>query len=295
VALGLSAVAGGCDGGGAHGGGDPGAVRVVDDAGREVRLVSPAARVISLVPARTEAIIALGAGDRLIARTQYDLQPSLEHLPSVGNALNPSVEWLAAQRPDLVIAWADGEARTVIDQLSAVGVAAYGTRVETLAEHDAAIADLGELLGVAPAADSLRAAISAQLDRVRRAVEGRERPRVLFLVGVETPFTTAKGTFLDEVVAIAGGDNVFHDLAQPWAQVSLEEIVRRRPEVIVVATRNPGGTTAARLRTIPGWRDVPAVRSGHVHEVDADLFTRVGPDVGTAAARLATILHPGAL
>jgi iron complex transport system substrate-binding protein len=209
--------------------------------------------------------------------------------------LNPSIEWLAAQRPDLVIAWADGETRSVIDRLAELGIAAYGTRVETLAEHDEALRDLGVLTGLEAQADSLRASITADLDAVRARVTGLPRRRVLFLVGYETPFTAGPGTFLHELIEAAGGRNVFGDLPQRWAQVSVEEIVRRRPDVIVVATRSPGGgAIAAELARRPGWRDTEAVRAGRVFEVEADRFTRVGPDVGRAARQLAELLHGGA-
>ena len=85
-------------------------VSVMDDAGRTITLVRPAHRVISMIPAQTEIVKILGGVDRLVARTKWDTDPALAHLPSTGNALTPSVEWLAAQKPDLVIAWPDNDA-----------------------------------------------------------------------------------------------------------------------------------------------------------------------------------------
>jgi ABC-type Fe3+-hydroxamate transport system substrate-binding protein len=264
---------------------------VIDDAGREVRLTAPARRVISLVPARTESILALGAGDRLIARTRYDLDPRLAGLPSLGNALNPSLEWLAAQRPDLVIAWADGESRTVVERLASLGIPAYATRVETLAELDRSLRDLGVLLALNATADSLRAAIADTLTAVSRSVAAREPVRVLYLVGLDPPLVAGPGTFVDELLRIAGAANVFADAAQRWPGISIEEAVRRDPDVIIISTSSPTGDPAGRLRRRPGWRDMRAVRSGNVHEVDADLFNRPGPRVGEAARHLSGVLH----
>ncbi len=85
------------------------AIVVVDDAGDTVRLAAPARRIVSLVPAQTEVLLALGVTDRIIARTDFDTQPAIRHLPSTGNGLMPNVEWIAAQRPDLVISWADAQ------------------------------------------------------------------------------------------------------------------------------------------------------------------------------------------
>jgi iron complex transport system substrate-binding protein len=268
------------------------ALTVFDDAGREVRLRSPAHRIISLVPARTEAILALGAADWLIARTEYDLDPRVAALPSVGNALNPSVEWLVAQQPDLVIAWADGEARSIVERLTMIGVTVYATRVETLDQLDKSIRDLGTLLGLSTRADSLRWSIADTLGAVRRRVAGEVPVRVLYLVGLDPPLAAGPRTFVHDVIEAAGGANVFGDLAHAWPSISVEEVLRRDPDVIIVSTSQPAADATSRFAGRPGWRELRAVRSGAVHDVDADLFNRVGPRVGLAASHLAALLHP---
>jgi hypothetical protein len=124
-----------------------GPVSVIDDAGRTVALPEPARRVISMVPAQTEIVTILAGVDAVIARTQWDHDPRLAHLPSIGNALTPSVEWLAAQRPDLVIVWPDAQSRDVVSRLSGIGVPVYASRVESVAEIRSMIERLGVLLG----------------------------------------------------------------------------------------------------------------------------------------------------
>jgi iron complex transport system substrate-binding protein len=293
-ALVLLALVGGCDRGmdGEHAGDDAAApITVIDDAHREVRLAAPAQRIISLVPARTEALLALGAGDRLIARTQYDLDARLAALPSVGNALNPSVEWIVAQRPDLVIAWADGEARSIVERLGMIGIPVYSTRVESLEQLDRSVRDLGVLLGVPQRADSLRWSMADTLAAVRQRVAGEVPVRVLYLVGLEPPLVAGPGTFIAEILEAAGGVNVFGDLSQPWPAISVEEALRRDPDVIIVSTNTPTDDGAARFDGRPGWRELRAVRARAVYEVDADLFNRPGPRVGEAASRLAELLH----
>jgi iron complex transport system substrate-binding protein len=267
------------------------AISVQDDAGRQVQLAEPAQRVVSLVPARTEVLLALGAADRLVARTQYDGDPRIAHIPSVGNALNPSVEWIAARRPDLVIAWPDTEARAIISRLADLGIAVYGTRVETLEENDRSIAALGRLLGLEPQADSLRAALDAQLGEVRRSVAGRPRLRVLYAVGTEPPVAAGAGTFIDELITIAGGENIAADVTGRWPQVSLEEVLRRDPDRIILALGGADVRAAERVARLPGWRDLRAVRQGQLHVVDADRMNRSGPYVADAARILAALLH----
>lgn len=272
----------------------PGIIEVIDDAGRTVQLEAPATRIISLIPAQTEVVAALGGVERLIARTRWDTDPRLAQLPSLGDALTPSVEWIVAQRPDLVIAWTDGDTRTTVQRLSEAGVTVYSSRVESLAEIDAMIVRIGALLGRAAAADSLVASIDAQLDSVRTAVAGRARPDVLYLIDENPAMAAGAGTFAGQLVDVAGGRNVFADLPQFYPQVSLEEILRRDPDLIIRPTTKPGTARLAALRAQPGWRDLRAVRTGRFHEIDVDLYNRPGITVGRAARGLAQIIHADA-
>ncbi|HEX6940071.1 MAG TPA: helical backbone metal receptor [Longimicrobiales bacterium] len=269
---------------------------VVDDAGREVRVAAPPTRIISLIPAVTETIVALGVADRLVARTAFDTEPALAHLPSTEQALLPNIEWLARFRPELVVAWADGQARSSVARLAALGVPVYGAAIETLADVDATIRRMGRLLGVERRADSLAAAVRGELDAVRRAVAGRERPTVFYVVARDPALTAGPGTFIHEVIEAAGGRNVFGDAPAGWPQVGLEEVVRRQPDVLIVPLGEWNDTaTLDRLRTAPGWRELRAVREGRVYAVDAETFNRPGPRIGMVARRLARLLHPEAV
>lgn len=271
----------------------PDVIEVIDDAGHLVRLSAPARRILSLIPARTDVLLAMGVVDRLIARTRYDEDARLAHLASLGDALTPSVEWIAAERPDLVIAWPDAQSRDVVQRLIELGVPVYGSRVETLGDIDRAIRHLGRLLALETRADSISRAIRAEHDRVRAAVAGRDRPGVLYLIGLEPVMAAGPGTFVHELIDIAGGRNIFADVQALWPRVSLEEIVRRDPAVIVMASGDlAAGDLARRLAARAGWRNVTAVRTGRVYRVDPSVFNRPGPSVGEAAAELGRLLHP---
>lgn len=270
-------------------------IEVVDDAGHAVRLAAPADRILSLIPARTDVLLALGAEDRLIARTRYDEDPRIAHLPSLGDALTPSVEWITARQPDLVIAWPDAQSRSVVQRLVELGIPVYASRVETLDDTKRAIGHIGELLMLEARADSVLRAIQLEHDRVRAAVAGRTRPDVLYLIGLDPVMAAGPGNFVDELIAIAGGRNVVDDTRAIWPQVSLEEVVRRDPAVIVVASAGARDDVVERLTARAGWREVTAVRTGRVYRVDPSLFNRPGPSIGRAASALARALHPGAL
>src|SRR5262245_20479424 len=122
-------------------------IEVADQAGRTVALAAPARRVLSLVPAVTDMILELGAADRLIARTQFDTDARLAALPSTGNALTPSLEWVASLQPDLVISWLDQPSRSVVGRLAELGIPVYAARTESIADVLRTTRDLGKLLG----------------------------------------------------------------------------------------------------------------------------------------------------
>jgi len=276
---------------GARDGAAPAAIRVVDDAGRTVALEAPARRVISLIPAQTDLVLLLAGADVLLARTQWDLDPRLAHLPSIGNALTPSVEWLAAQRPDLVIAWPDAQSRDVVQRLGDIGIPVYASRVESIDEIRSMVQRLGTLLGAAARADSVIAAFDAELDAVRADVAGKPVQRVLYLLAADPPTAAGPGTFVDELIRVAGGGNVFSDVSQLWPQVSLEEIVRRQPDVIIRPSENALEDPLNGIAGQPGWRELRAVQQRRVFAVDPYFYNRPGATVGQAARGLAERIH----
>jgi iron complex transport system substrate-binding protein len=265
---------------------------VSDDAGRTVTLPTPATRVVSLVPAQTHIVKLLAGAGALVARTAWDTDPELSHLPNTENALSPSVEWLASLRPDLVIAWPDRDARTVIARLESLGIPVYASSVESLADIDTMIRRFGIMLGREARADSLRASLRTELQDVRASVSDRPRPRVLYAVSIDPPMAATNATYLGELVELAGGRNIFGDLDALWPQVSLEEIVRLRPQVIIRPVEHLGEDVLSVLRRRAGWRELPAVRDGRVYPVDVNLLNRPGASVGEAARIVARAIHP---
>jgi iron complex transport system substrate-binding protein len=270
----------------------PPAIEVVDDAGESVRLAAPARRIVSLIPARTDLLLALGAADRIIARTQYDDDARLADVPSVGNALTPSVEWLTAREPDLVIAWPDQQSRNVVARLRDLGIPVYASRVESLEDVDRSLAHLGTLLGLETTADSVRASIQREFARARDIAADHEPPLVAYLVGVDPPTVAGPGTYIDQLLHLAGARNAFGDAGGLWPTISLETLVRRQPDRLLLAVGDQSeAALIAELRQRPGWRDLRALRTRQAHALDPALFNRPGAHIGQAAVSLAELLH----
>ena len=260
------------------------AVSVIDDAGRTVRLSRPARRVVSLVPSVTDVILALDAGSSLVARTRYDRAPELSNLPSLGGGLDPGLEGLIALDPDLLFAWNARRDRG-LGRLAGHGIALYRADIQDTTDLYATIDRVGTLIGRNAAADSLAEAVRDSLAAVAADARGVPRPPVLYLIPGDPPRTAGSETFVAQAIAVAGGRSAFPELREGWPAVSLETILERSPEVVVLP-RGPGLPDRASLAERPGWSRLEAVREGRVVEVDADLFARPGPGLPGAARDL---------
>jgi ABC-type Fe3+-hydroxamate transport system substrate-binding protein len=264
-------------------------ISVVDDEGRTIALARGARRVISLLPAATEIVTALDASDRLIGRTDEDSGYHLSRVASVGRVLNPSIERMVALQPDLVIVWAD--AHELLRRLAEAGIPAYAARFERLTTATSHIQRVGRLLGVPGRGDSLARAITSELHLISDRFAHAERPTVLYLLDIDPVWTAGANTFIDDLIGIAGGRNVFADLPSPWSEVALEAIVARQPDVIIVALP-PARVRSNTWFQRAGWRELRAVQNNAVHFIDAEQVNRPGPSIITAARQLAELLHP---
>ena len=246
-------------------------------------------RIVSLVPSATDLLLSLGEGHRLAARTTYDKDSSLARLPSVGGTIDPSVERLIAVRPDLVLIWGDSAAPGLRQRLRRSGLSVQVIHANTLADMRSTIHCLGAILSIQARADSLVRQIDAGLDSVRASNRERPRLKVFYLVWSRPLITTAGGTFIDSLIAVAGGQNIFSDLAAPWPTVALESVIAREPDVIVWPRHRSDRPET--LADDPLWRAVRAARLGRVAIVDGNLMARPGPRVVAAARELSRLIH----
>jgi len=253
-----------------------------------------ARRIVSLVPAATEILFAIGAGDRVVGRTHWGTHPpAATRIADVGDEVRPALEAILALDPDLVILFAGSGTADAKARLGELGVFTLSLRHNTMADLARNVLLLGDAAGCPAGARALMTAIRADLASVAQATAGVTARRVYYDVWPDPPMTVGRGSFLDSLITLAGGDNVFGDLAAPAPQVGLEAIVQRDPEIIIVPVSEAAGSEALAPAERPGWLSVPAVSRGSVVGVDADLLGRLGPRLGDAAAELASALHPG--
>jgi iron complex transport system substrate-binding protein len=261
------------------------------------------ARIVSTSPSITESLFALGLGDRVVAVSSFCRYPAeVTRLPTIGTFLRPDAELIARLRPDLVVV--QRGPHLVEQQLAALGIPTATVTSGTLQSVYATIRTIGAAAGVPARADALVADLTRRLDRVHAAVADQRPARVLIIVG-RTPGTVSdlvavsRGSYLSDLVSIAGGVNVLSGDSLPdYPRISMESVIRLAPDVIV-DTGNMGDTPDARQRvqadTEALWRrerNIPAVASGGVHVVVSEAFVVPGPRVVEVAEALAGWLHP---
>ena len=262
---------------------------------------APVRRIISLVPALTEMLFAIGAGPQVIAVSSYDeFPPAVEALPRVGSLLDPDVERILSLRPDLVLTY--GSQSELETQLARAGVRAFSYRHGGVAGVLQVLRDLGAATNHAPAAEREAREIQELLDAVQARVRSHPRPRTLLVFSrqpqsLQQMYVSGGVGFLDDILHIAGGANVFGDVQRESVQPSHEILLARAPEAIVEihATGMMAAANLERERSL--WEtlaSIPAVRSGRVHFLEGSYLVVPGPRMGLAAEALARVLHPDA-
>jgi iron complex transport system substrate-binding protein len=265
---------------------------VVDMLGRRVALPARATRIVSLAPSITETVFLLGEGERLVGVTDYcDYPPEAARKPRVGGISTPSFEAILALRPDLVLATSESNYAEHVQKLVALGLPVYVIRPVDFETVLDSIERIGALLGHAAPARAQVAAMRREADAITRAVAGVPRPRVLYVVWPNPLIAPGRGTLITELLERAGGESVTRGEPLAYPRLSLETVVERRPERIIVGRHGPE-TAGELLRGWEGLTAVAAVREGRVYAVDGDLMHRPGPRMIEALRALARAIHP---
>jgi iron complex transport system substrate-binding protein len=257
-----------------------------DDFGDTLLSPRPARRIVSLSPVTTELLFALGAGSRVVGRTHWDLYPAAARaVPDLGDGMQPNVEALLGAHPDLVVIYASPSNHAAAAQLRKAGVNTLAIRDDRISDFRRTISMLARAAGDSTAGATIADSVERSLSAVGARPRAAKPPTVFWYMWDSPILTIGRGSYLDELVTIAGAKNIFGDLAGPSPQVTLEEIVRRNPDFILV-----GPSSARSLRENVLWRSVPAVREGRLLIVDTLLVGRPGVRLGEAARSLRALI-----
>lgn len=254
---------------------------MMDDRGDTLRLPRRPERIVSLVPAITEALVLMDAPSLLVGRTDYDTLSAVDGLPSVGGGLGPNLEVLRTLEPELVISFAgESDARTG-PALAALGIGEFAVRPDGLDDIPRILRAVGELTGREAQADELLEEMEASMSAVRRAAAELPGLRGIYILGGSPPLVAGPGTFVSDLMALAGVENALSDLGELYATVSPEVLISREVDVVAMSEGTVVDDRILRGRrvvTVPNWVEVPGPRLGRAAIVVASALRPQLPD-----------------
>jgi cobalamin transport system substrate-binding protein len=259
-------------------------------------LGAQARRIISVIPATTEMLFAMGAGDRVIAIGSYDhFPPEAQKLPRVGALIDPNVEQILQMRPDLVVLY--GTQTELRRRLERASIPYYSYVHRGLSDITGTMRSLGGRVGVEAGGNALAARVEKELAAIRDRVSKSARPRTLLVIerepGSLRNITASGGEgFLHDMVELAGGADVLSDLHRQSVSMSTETVLARAPDVIVELRYAQDDVKTADVDTWNRLASIPAVRNHRVILLTGEEFVVPGPRVGAATKRLAAAIHP---
>jgi iron complex transport system substrate-binding protein len=273
-------------------------IEITDVLGRKVRLNKPAERIAALSPGFVETLFAVGCGDRVVLRDPWSDYPAEARAIPTADGVKPSVRHVAGFEPNLVLLYADNATPAVPFEKVGLEVAVFDPR-----SFDEVVADVVKL-GALCGGDRLAAELAADMRRTRDRVVAAARKagkRPLIYVEIDgsdamRPWTAGPGSFVHELLGLAGARNVAADVSSAYAQVSAESVIRADPEVVLLLDAgHPGAVgSAERIAARPGWSGLRAVREKRVIDfIDPDVLSRPGPRLADGLSQLFAALHPG--
>ncbi len=265
----------------------------VDALDRRVSLERPPKRIVSLAPSLTEMLYYLGLGDRVVGVTTFsDYPPEAARKPKVGSYAHLNVEKIIELNPDLVVGTKDGNSPTVIHLLEQAGIPVYIVNPRRVKDVGTTLYDMARLCGVEEKGRLLSQRLAHKVQYVQDKVKGLRRPLVFLQINLRPIITVNKNTIHNDVIRLAGGINMAENEPITYPTISLEEVLKRRPEVIVISSMERGGRFEKARQDWMRWKSIPAVRDNRVYLLDSDCLDRPSPRIIDGLETLARLLHP---
>lgn len=263
----------------------------IDALGRQVfPKIYPPQRIISLAPSITETIYALGAQDQLIAVTDFcKYPPEAQQKEKVGGFINPNLEKIVSLNPDLVIVTADSQQDKLFSQLQRLHIPVFVTNPGSLKETFQAITQIGEVCGKKENAEKINVSLKQRVAKIEEKIKNAPRPKVLLLWSEDPLITAGKDTFTDDLIKLAGGINIAHDSNIKYPKYSIEEILRRKPDIIITTSMDDKSALWERWKT---WTEIPAVKNKRIYSMSCDFIARPAPSIVDGLEQLAKVIHP---
>jgi iron complex transport system substrate-binding protein len=264
----------------------------VDDAGRKIFIADPPTRIVSLAPSVTEILFAIGAGGQVVGVTSFcDYPPDAQAKPKVGGAF-PNLEVVLSLKPTLVLAPRDFIRPDMVAKLDQLKVALFILEANTIEDVLRHIQTVGRMLGRSEKADSVAADLRRRVAEVRTRTADAARPRVFYVLNSDPLMTAGPGSFIHQLIELAGGTNVAAGAPVAYPRLSLEEVIKQDPQVILFPVGDDEGIPEQEQQRWLRWTTLSAVKENRFVRLPSVLLDRPGPRVVDGLERLARQLHP---
>ena len=264
----------------------------VDDAGRKIFIADPPTRIVSLAPSVTEILFAIGAGDRVVGVTSFcNFPPEALAKPKVGGAF-PNLEVVLSLKPTLVLAPRDFIRPDMVAKLDQLKIPLFileSNSIEDVLRH---IQTVGRMLGRTEQSDAVAGDLRRRVTEVKTRTAGATRPRVFYVLNSDPLMTAGPGSFIHQLIELAGGTNVAAGAPVPYPRLSLEEVIRQDPQVILFPVGDEEGIPDQEQQRWLRWPTLSAVKQNRFVRIPSVLLDRPGPRVVDGLERLARQLHP---
>jgi iron complex transport system substrate-binding protein len=264
----------------------------IDDLGRRIYLARPPARIISLAPSVTEMLFALGAGESVVGVTEFcDYPPEAQSKPKVGYA-RPNLESLVALRPDLILAPQDFLQPDILTKLDELKIAVFVLQATSIEDVITQANTMGRMLERVSTANDVVGFMRQQLSEIKARVSTAPRRRVLYVLNSEPLITVGPGSFIHQMLELAGGANVAAASEVPYPRLNMEEVLKRDPEILLFPVGQAETVTDQEQQTWQRWTTLTAVKEHRFANVPTDLVNRPGPRITEGLHALAQAIHP---
>ncbi len=266
----------------------------VDDLGRKLYLAKRPARVVSLAPSMTEILYSLGLDEEIVGVTEYcDYPPQARAKPKVGYS-NPNLESIVALRPDLVLAPSTFLRADTLAKLEQLKIPTFILEAKAIEEIPSHVQTIGRMMDRAQAGDRVATEMRRQIAAIKARVQERPRLRVLYVLNSQPLITVGPGSFIHQMIELAGGVNVAGRAQAPYPRLSLEEVLKEDPEVLIFPIGGAESVPEGEQQQWRRWPTLSAVKHRRFHQIAADLLNRPGPRIAQGLEALARVIHPEA-
>ena len=264
-----------------------------DEVGREVTFTFPPKRIVSLAPNITEILFDLGLDEEIVGVSIHCNYPEKAKTKvRVGSYVNVDFERIVFLKPDLIIATGAGNTREMVERLGKLGFPTYVVFPKNLSDIFKSIFHLGQVVNREKEASRIVQEMNQRSQRVIERAKGLPRPRVFLQIGEAPIVTVGKGSFADDILQMAGGENIAATEKERYPRFGIEEVLKRAPEVILISSMNPKGDYEKVLQEWRRWKTIPAVKKDRIHLINSDLIDRPSPRIIESLEEIAGLLHP---